>query len=165
MWKFALTTLTFLLLTTGSAQVFVGVFGSGTGLFKTDGSPVIASVGAQAGIYNLLGLIGLRGTAEVSVYPDFGFTAPLQDETNNFQTTELAGDALFSLGLLGVKGYVGLGGGVGTLNASSALQGRLVAGAEVYGLFAEILPTYWYFTDGIGSFVDVRARLGYNLHF
>lgn len=164
MWKFALTTLTFLLLTTGSAQVFVGVFGSGTGLFKTDGSPVIASVGAQAGVYNLLGLIGLRGTAEVSVYPDFGFSGYLADAVQ-YQTTELAGDALLSLGLLGVKGYVGLGGGIGEIDSSSALQARAVAGAEVYGLFAEVLPTYWRFTGLDSGLFDVRARVGYNLHF
>lgn len=164
MLKVALTLVTFLLLSTGSAQVFAGVFGSGTFLFKTDGSPVIASLGAQAGVYNLLGLIGVRGTAEVSVYPDFGLSAPLMD-ASSYHVNELAGDALVSLGLLGVKGYAGIGGGVGRLYASSALQARVVAGAEVYGLFAEVLPTYWYYTSGSGSVVDVRARVGYNLHF
>jgi hypothetical protein len=163
MRKFALIMLTFMLLTTGSAQVFAGVFGSGTNLFRADES-VIASLGAQAGVYNLLGLIGVRGTAEVSVYPDFGLSAPLLD-ASSYHVTELAGDALVSLGLLGVKGYAGIGGGVGTLYASSAFQARAVVGAEVYGLFAEVLPTYWYFASGSGSVVDVRARVGYNLHF
>ena len=164
MKRLALMVSLIFLLSTAAAQPFVGVFGSGTGLFKNDGSPVIASLGAQAGVYNLLGFIGFRGTAEVSVYPDFGFSSPLADAAN-YQTTELAGDALLSLGLLGVKGYVGLGGGVGQLAAGGALQGRVVAGAEIYGLFAEILPTYWYLMNGSGTYVDVRARAGFNFSF
>ncbi len=164
MKKLAFALLLVLLLTTAAAQPFVGVFGSGTGLFKSDGSPVIASLGAQAGVYNLLGLFGVRGTAELSVYPDLGLSAPLAD-ASNYQMTELAGDVLLSLGLLGVKGYAGIGGGVGQLYASSALQARAVAGAEVYGLFAEVLPTYWYYTSGSGSYVDVRVRAGFNVSF
>ena len=164
MKRLLFATLTALLLATASAQPFVGVFGSGTGIFKSDGSPVITSLGAQAGVYNLLGFIGFRGTAEVSVYPDFGLNAPLAD-ASSYHMTELAGDGLLSLGLLGVKGYVGLGAGVGTIYSMSALQGRVVAGAEVYGLFAEILPTYWYVMNGSGTYVDVRARAGFNFSF
>lgn len=165
MVKVTLTSLIALFLTTGTAQAFVGVFGSGTFLIQQGaGTPPIASVGAQAGVHNLLGLLGVRGTAEVSVYPDFGLSEPLAD-ASSYRATELAGDALVSLGLFGVKGYVGVGGGAGTFYSVSTLQARAVAGVEVAGLFAEVLPTYWYFLEGFDGLFDLRARAGYNFRF
>lgn len=154
-----------MVLTTGKAQAFVGVFGSS--IFVTEPNaevPTIASLGAQAGVYNLLGPFGLRGTAEVSVYPAFGLGEPPQDAPS-YRVTELAGDALISLGLLGVKGYVGVGGGVGTLFSVDTLQARVVAGVEVRGLFGELLPTYWYFPGEIDGLFGLRARVGYNVSF
>lgn len=161
--KIVFIVLVTLLLTTGKAQTFFGVFGSS--IFAAEPEvPTIASLGAQAGVYNLFRPLGLRGTAEVSVYPNFGLSVSPQDAAN-YGVTELTGDALVSLGLLGVKGYVGVGGGAGTLFGVAALQARAVAGVEVVGLFAEALPTYWYFPEGFSSFFGLRARVGYNVRF
>lgn len=70
-----------------------------------------------------------------------------------------------SLSFVGVTGYVGVGGGVGTIFSVDTLQVRGVAGVELGGLFAEALPTYWLRTEsGLGLY-DLRARAGFNLGF
>ena len=163
--KLVFAVLVALLLTMSEARPFVGVFGSGIFVAEPNAEvPTITSLGAQAGVYNLFGPLGLRGTAEVSVHPDFGLSEPPQDAPS-YRVTELAGDALVSLGLLGVKGYVGVGGGAGTLFGVDTLQARAVAGAEVRGLFGELLPTYWYFREGTVGLFGLRARVGYNVLF
>jgi hypothetical protein len=111
-------TITLLLLSTGLARPFVGAFASGNYITNTEADPLVVSLGAQAGVHNLLGLLGARGTVELSVYPDFALAGSFTDRTN-YHLTEVAGDALFSTGLIGVTGYTG---SAAELGGSSTLE-------------------------------------------
>lgn len=162
--KTATIVIALLLCGTGLARPFVGVFASGNYITNTEADPLIVSLGAQAGVHNLLGLFGARGTVELSVYPDFALAGSFPDRAN-YHLTEVAGDALFSSGLPGVTGYAGVGGGVGRVYNAGAVQARAVAGVELAGVFVEALPTLWLQT-GTGSVLfDLRARAGYNFGF
>lgn len=165
MLRAAAMTMALLLCGTGLARPFAGVFVSGNYITGADGyDPLIVSLGAQAGVYNLLGLFGARGTVELSVYPDFALAGSFPDRAN-YHLTEMAGDALFSSGLIGVTGYAGVGGGVGRVNNAGAVQARVVAGAELAGVFVEALPTLWLQTGTGTVLFDLRARAGYNFGF
>lgn len=165
MLKALAITTTLLLLSTGLARPFVGVFASGNYIPNADGyDPLVVSVGAQAGVHNLLGLLGARGTVELSVFPNFALTGSFPDRVN-YHLTEVAGDALFSSGLISITGYAGIGGGVGRIYNAGAVQARAVAGAELAGIFAEALPTLWLQT-GTGTVIyDLRSRADYNFRF
>lgn len=165
MLKLAAITMTLLLLSNGLARPFVGVFASGNYITNANGyDPLVVSLGAQAGVHNLLGLFGARGTLKLSVYPDFALAGSFADRANT-HLTEVAGDALFSSDLIGVIGYAGIGGGVGRIYDAGAVQTRAVAGVELSGIFAEALPTLWLQT-GTGTVIyDLRARAGYNFRF
>lgn len=165
MLRLTAITMTLLLFGTGLAQPFVGVFVSGNYITNAEGyDPLVVSLGAQAGVHNLLGLFGARGTLELSVYPDFALAGSFADRTN-YHLTEVAGDALFSSSLLGVTGYTGIGGGVGRIYDAGAVQARAVAGVELSGIFVEALPTLWLQTGTGTVLFDLRARAGYNFRF
>lgn len=164
MLKTAAITITLLLLTTGLARPFVGVFASGNYITNADHDPLVVSLGAHAGAHNLLGLVGARGTVELSVYPDFALGGSFTGRAN-YHLTEVAGDALASLSLIGITGYAGVGAGVGRIFDMGAVQARVVAGAELAGVFAEVLPTLWLQTGTGTVFYDLRARAGYNFGF
>ncbi len=146
------------------ARPFVRVFASGNYITNTEADPLVVSLGAQAGVHNLPGLFGARGTVELSVYPDFALAGSFPGRTN-YHLTEVAGDVLFSAGLLGVTGYAGVGGGVGRIFDAGAVQARVVAGVELAGVFVEALPTLWLQTGTGSVFVDLRARAGYDFGF
>lgn len=164
MLKTAAIVMVLLLCSTGLARPFVGAFASGNYVTNTEADPLVVSLGAQAGVHNLLGLFGARGTLELSVYPDFALAGSFPNGTN-YHLTEVAGDALFSLGLLGVTGYAGVGGGVGRIFDAGAVQARAVAGVELAGVFVEGLPTLWLQTGTGTVLFDLRARAGYNFGF
>ncbi len=165
MLKTVAITMTLLLASTGLAKPFVGVFASGNYITNATGyDPLVVSLGAQAGVHNLLGLFGARGTVELSVYPDFALGGSFADRAN-YHLTEVAGDALGSLGLVGITAYAGVGGGVGRIFDTGAVQARAVAGVELAGLFVEALPTLWLQTGTGTVFYDLRARAGYNFGF
>lgn len=98
------------------------------------------------------------------MYPDFGISEPLADAPS-YRLTEVADDALASLSFVGMKGYVGVGGEVGTIFSVEALQVRGVAGVELGRLFVEVLPTYWLRTESGLGLCDLRARAGFNVGF
>jgi hypothetical protein len=124
MLKITTATLAFLFCSIALARPFLGAFASAHSLMNTSAElPLIVSVGAQAGVHNLIGPLGVRGTAEVSVYPDFGLSEPLADAPS-YRLTEVADDALASLSFVGMKGYVGVGGEVGTIFSVEALSAR-----------------------------------------
>lgn len=162
MLRTAAITITLLLLTTGLARPFVGAFASGNYITNAGSyDPLVVSLGAHAGVHNLLGLAGARGTVELSVYPDFALGGSFVDRAN-YHLTEVAGDALASVSLVGVTGYAGVGAGVGRIFDVGAVQARVVAGAELAGVFVEVLPTLWLQTGTGTVFYDLRARAGYN---
>lgn len=117
------------------ARPFIGVFTWGNYVTNTEADPLVVSLGAQAGVHNLLGLSGARGTVELSVYPDFALAGSFPDRTN-YYSTEVAGDALFSTGLLGVTGYAG----VAVESVGSSMPGRCRLGQSPGSSWPEALP-------------------------
>jgi hypothetical protein len=90
MLKTAVIVMVLLLCSTGLARPFVGAFASGNYVTNTEADSLVVSLGAQAGVHNLLGLLGARGTLELSVYPDFALAGSFPDRAN-YHLTEVAG--------------------------------------------------------------------------
>lgn len=140
-----------------ASEVYFGI--SGDVAFIIQGETIVPQVavvspGAQLGVRELLGPLGLRATAEYSVYPSTGLFEGALDLTLDLGTA--------------VDPYAGVGIGIATLDGSAAGLARLFAGiaprlSPATGLFGEALINA--FADSAGQAYTLKARGGFNIYF